>query len=210
MNKTQNQENIKLLENKLELDKLMSENYYPVNIAMVKYLGIEPALFFSAAYEQMEFMGADLSKDNTLSVRTISEKTGLSSVKQKKAIEVLKQHKLIDVYIRPGYPKVRKISFNLLEIENLKKELENFRIQKYTEQELAKYEFKRKVERKKQEFCIEQRRKEENEQWYRLFPELKELTDDPSTYIQEHREWWNKRYGTPSVQPARRWNGFSF
>ena len=32
--------------NKLELDKLMSENYYPVNITMVKYLGIDAALFF--------------------------------------------------------------------------------------------------------------------------------------------------------------------
>ena len=83
--------------NKLELDKLMSENYYPVNITMVKYLGIEPALFFSAAYEQMDFMRADLNKYNTFSVKTASEKTGLSSVKQKKAIEVLKQHNLIAI-----------------------------------------------------------------------------------------------------------------
>ena len=182
--------------NKLELDKLMSENYYPVNITMVKYLGIDAALFFSAAYEQMDFMRADLNRYNTFSVKTASEKTGLSSVKQKKAIEVLKQHNLIDVCITPGYPKVRKISFNLSEIEIFKKELEDFKFKSHLEKEQAKYEFKQKVQSKKQEFHLEQHRKATNERWFKEFPELRELTDDPFSYVQEHKEWKEKDYNS--------------
>ena len=182
--------------NKLELDKLMSENYYPVNITMVKYLGIDAALFFSAAYEQMDFMRADLNKYNTFSVKTASEKTGLSSVKQKKAIEVLKHHNLINVCITPGYPKVRKISFNLSEIESFKNELEDFRFKSHLEKEQAKNEFKRKVQSKKQEFLFEQHHKATNERWFEEFPELRELTDDPVSYVQEHKEWLEKDYNS--------------
>ena len=187
---------LKTKQNKLCLDEMMAENYYPVNITMVKYLGIEAALFFSALYEEMDFMRADLTKYNTFSIRTAREKTGLTATKQKKAIEVLEQYGLIDVCIQQGYPKVRKISFNLSELGNFKNELENFRFKNYLEKEQAKHEFKRKVQSKKQEFHFEQHHKARNERWFEEFPELRELTDDPDSYVQEHKEWKEKDYNS--------------
>lgn len=200
---------LKTKQNKLCLDEMMAENYYPVNITMVKYLGIEAALFFSALYEQMDFMRADLNKYNTFSIRTAREKTGLTPAKQKKAIEVLERHGLIDVCIQSGYPKVRKISFNLSEIESFKNELEDFRFKSYLEKEQAKYEFKRKVQSKKQEFHLEQHRKATNERWFKEFPELRELTDDPVSYVQEHKEWKEKDYNSLG-KPVDKFWVFSF
>ena len=190
---------LKTKQNKLCLDEMMAENYYPVNITMVKYLGIEAALFFSALYEEMDFMRADLLKYNTFSIRTAREKTGLTPAKQKKAIEVLKRLGLIDVYIQPGYPKVRKIKFNLSLICEFYEELKDFRCRTFLETDEAKRKFKEKVRENKEEYLIkknEEHQKKENEYLYQRFPELRELTDDPSSYVMENKEWFYKVYFT--------------
>ena len=32
-----------------------------------------------------------------------------------------------------------------------------------------------------------------NDEWYNMFPELNELTDNPISYVFEHTEWITKR-----------------
>ena len=196
MQKENNKNKINLEQNKLELDWMMTENYYPVNITMVKYLGIEAALFFSALYEEMDFMKADLSNYNTFSIRTAREKTGLPPAKQKKAIAILQLHKLIETRIIHGFPSSRKIRFKLETIKEFKDELANFRRKKHHETGEAKREFKEKIKKSKQDYCEKKYKeilKEMNDEWYNMFPELNELTDNPISYVFEHTEWITKR-----------------
>ena len=225
MTKEQFKQNVKTSQGKLDLDLIMTENYYPVNITMVKYLGIEATLFFSAYYEQMEFMHADLTKYNTFSVRMAMERTGLSALKQKKAIEVLKSHNLIETYVQPGYPKVRKIKCNLVHVEYLRKKLEEFEFADYRKTSLAKVQFKEKINNEKKKFFDELELKAEREYYADL--ELEKWAEEQmlaeqknidewvaahpgEDYYEAHRIQTDACYAAPPTQPARSFNGFTF
>ena len=96
--------------------EVITANFIPVNMWMVRYLGIDATLFLSAAYEEFLFLE---SKGKTYSDNSIvftynkaQFKIGLGKDRQKKAIEILKKHELIDCIIKNGIPKTRIISFN--------------------------------------------------------------------------------------------------
>ena len=109
---------------------LLTANAIPLNLWLVKYMGLDATLFLSAAYEEFVF----LRKKNklytwnsiALSNRKIKQKTGLGETRQKKAVEVLEKNGVLRVAINNGIPKKRIVYFDFGMFEYLTNRLDGF------------------------------------------------------------------------------------
>ena len=107
-------EELKRLDDEVSFAELITSDFIPLNIWLVKYLGLDAALFLSAAYEEVMFfrsLGKEPTEWISLTKNKIKSKTGLGAARQKSAIEVLEEHHLIEVKTMNTVPKIRKIKF---------------------------------------------------------------------------------------------------
>ena len=139
-------EELKRFDDEVKFSNLITSDFIPLNIWLVRYLGLDATLFLSAAYEEVMFfrsLGKEPTEWISLTKSKIKSKTGLGAARQQSAIEVLKNKNLIEVRNTEFVPKVRQIKFNYSEVNFLIEELEVF---KFKESEL-----KRKKRRELQE-----------------------------------------------------------
>ena len=110
--------------------EVITSDFIPVNMWMVKYLGLDATLFLSAAYEELLYLrskGKARTADSLFfSKRKAQQKTGLGEKRQKKAIEILANHNLINCRVENGIPNRRLITFSFGNFQSFKNELDDF------------------------------------------------------------------------------------
>ena len=92
------EEELKILKNEVEFSRMINSNILPLNMNLIKYLGLDAALFLSAAYEEVMFfrsLGKEPTEWISLTKNKIKSKTGLGAARQQSAIEVLRNKNLI-------------------------------------------------------------------------------------------------------------------
>ena len=123
------EEELKKLKNEVEFSRMINSNILPLNMNLIKYLGLDAALFLSAAYEEVMFfrsLGKEPTEWISLTKNKIKSKTGLGAARQQSAIEVLKNKNLIEVRNTEFVPKVRQIKFNYKIITTFQRDLNSF------------------------------------------------------------------------------------
>ena len=141
-------EELKRLDDEVSFAELITSDFIPLNIWLVKYLGLDAALFLSAAYEEVMFfrsLGKEPTEWISLTKNKIKSKTGLGAARQQSAIEVLKNKNLIEVRNTEFVPKVRQIKFNYSEIGNLNEALEDFKYEESDQKYKKRKEFQEKL-----------------------------------------------------------------
>ena len=209
---------VEQLKNEVEYANLITSSFIPLNMWLVRFLGLDAALFLSAAYEEVIYLRTRLKEVSghfALTKKKVQSKTGLGSARQKSAIEVLEKHNLIDVIVRPGVPKVREIRINYKEIHNFNEKLNEF-----IELELKKTKEKREEFRTR----LETVRYDFRQKLYSEQCELEFMEQDPPAHepipvdydvpYNDFRKTVFKEpkpcYAAPQYEPARSFNGFTF
>ena len=129
---------------------LLTSHYIPVNIWLIRYLGLDAALFLSAVFEELFYL-KEIGKatyyvsDVKFSVRKAQMKTGLGETRQRKAIKVLESHNLLKAYNTGWVPSYRNISFNFSGFRAFENELNNFINKETTKSKKTKEEFEKKM-----------------------------------------------------------------
>ena len=149
------EEELKKLKNEVEFSRMINSNILPLNMNLIKYLGLDAALFLSAAYEEVMFfrsLGKEPTEWISLTKNKIKSKTGLGAARQKSAIEVLEEHHLIEVKTMNTVPKIRKIKFNYNIITTFQRDLNSFLDDNLIKKRESQDEFKKKMNEKSKEF----------------------------------------------------------
>ena len=214
-------------ENESAALRVITTHYIPVNTWLIKYLGLDAALFLSAAYEELFYLrqiGKVKDDDFAVkfSVRKAQMKTGLGEARQRKAIDVLKSHGLIGTYNTGWVPSYRNIAFNFAVFKSFEQELNDFINKETIKNKKIKEEFDKKMKdvhddcvnkkiKEQKEFeldfekCAEEQRLAEQkaiEEW--------ETEHPGEDYYEAHRIQTDACYAAPPTQPARSFNGFTF
>ena len=110
--------------------EVITSDFIPVNMWMVKYLGLDATLFLSAAYEELLYLRSKgkirMGDSLFFSKRKAQQKTGLGENRQKKAIEILANHHLITCRVDNGIPNRRVVTFSFGNFKSFKDELDDF------------------------------------------------------------------------------------
>lgn len=116
--------------NEAKAAEIITSNFIPVNMWMIKFLGLDATLFLSAAYEEFLFLRSKHKIYDSHSIffskRKAQQKTGLGEDRQKKAIEVLTKHDLLLCGVINDIPKKRIISFKFKSFYAFGDELSEF------------------------------------------------------------------------------------
>ena len=153
------EEELKILKNEVEFSRMINSNILPLNMNLIKYLGLDAALFLSAAYEEVMFfrsLGKEPTEWISLTKNKIKSKTGLGAARQKSAIEVLEEHHLIEVKTMNTVPKIRKIKFNYNIITTFQRDLNSFLDDNLIKKRESQDEFKKKMNEKSKKFYEEE------------------------------------------------------
>lgn len=209
---------IEQLESEVKFAELITSSFIPLNMWLVRYLGLDAALFLSAAYEEVIYLrnkGKEVSGHFALTKKKIQSKTGLGAARQKSAIEVLKKHNLIDVCIRNEVPKVREVKINYKEIHTFNEKLNEFVELELKTTKEKKEEFRTRLQNVRREM----RKKLHDEQWGLEFMEQDPPAHEPIPvgYDVPYNEFRKNEfkepkpcYAAPQYEPARSFNGFTF
>lgn len=206
---------------------LLTSHYIPVNIWLIRYLGLDAALFLSAVFEELFYL-KEIGKatyyvsDVKFSVRKAQMKTGLGETRQRKAIKVLESHNLLKAYNTGWVPSYRNISFNFSGFRAFENELNNFINKETTKSKKTKEEFEKKMKVIHDDYVNKKikEQKESNlelEKWAeeQMLAEQKKIEEWEAAhpgedYYEAHRIQTDACYAAPPVQPARSFNGFTF
>lgn len=153
------EEELKRLKNEVEFSRMINSNILPLNMNLIKYLGLDAALFLSAAYEEVMFfrsLGKEPTEWISLTKSKIKSKTGLGAARQQSAIEVLRNKNLIEVRNAGCVPKVRQIKFNYNIITTFQRDLNSFLDDNLIKKRESQDEFKKKMNEKSKEFYKEE------------------------------------------------------
>lgn len=130
--------------------RVITSHYIPLNVWLIRYLGLDAALFLSAVYEELLYLkekGKAKLYDSQVrfSTRKAKLKTGLGETRQRKALEVLESHHLLSTYKEGWIPTYRNIVINFQQFPDFETKLNEF-ISKETEKsKKTKEEFEQKM-----------------------------------------------------------------
>lgn len=201
-------------ENESATLRVITTHYIPVNTWLIKYLGLDAALFLSAAYEELFYLrqiGKVKDDDFAVkfSVRKAQMKTGLGEARQRKAIDVLKSHGLIGTYNTGWVPSYRNIAFNFAVFKSFEKELNDFISKETIKNKKIKEEFDKKM-KDVHDDCVNKKIKEQRLAEQKAVIEEWETAHPGEDYYEAHRIQTDACYAAPPTQPARSFNGFTF
>ena len=195
---------------------LLTSHYIPVNIWLIRYLGLDAALFLSAVFEELFYLkeigkATYYGSDVKFSVRKAQMRTGLGETRQRKAIKVLESHNLLKAYNTGWVPKYRNISFNFSGFRAFENELNNFINKETTKSKKSKEEFEKKMKvihddyvNKKEKWAEEHILAEHKKfaEWVAAHP--------GEDFYEAHRIQTDACYLEPPIVPAGKFNGFTF
>lgn len=201
-------------ENESATLRVITTHYIPVNTWLIKYLGLDAALFLSAAYEELFYLrqiGKVKDDDFAVkfSVRKAQMKTGLGEARQRKAIDVLKSHGLIGTYNTGWVPSYRNIAFNFAVFKSFEQELNDFISKETIKNKKIKEEFDKKM-KDVHDDCVNKKIKEQRLAEQKAVIEEWETAHPGEDYYEAHRIQTDACYAAPPTQPARSFNGFTF
>lgn len=109
-----------------ELKSLFTERHNNLSVPMIRLFGLDAAVLLSEIYSQWRIkQKKDTYTDRiNLYVASTQFNTGLSPVRQRKALKVLSDYGIITFWVS-GYPKIRTVRFNVKAFDKLKYDLEN-------------------------------------------------------------------------------------
>ena len=130
--------------------RVMTSHYIPVNTWLIRYLGLDAALFLSAAYEELFYLKEigkikQFENDVRFSIRKAQMKTGLGEARQRKAIKVLESHNLLRVYNDGWIPTYRTIKFLFSNFVKFENELNDFINKETIKNKKEKEKFNKKM-----------------------------------------------------------------
>lgn len=106
-----NQKTREALENEAKYILELEENYIPLNIWSIKLLGLDAALMLAALYEDHLYQRSKGNSDHfKCSINMIKRRIGLSESRQRKAIQVLIKHGLIQNYLNRSVDEQGKVN----------------------------------------------------------------------------------------------------
>ena len=161
--------------------EVITSDFIPVNMWMIKYLGLDATLFLSAAYEEFLYLR---TKNKTyyknsliFSRRKAQQKTGLGEDRQKKAIETLSKQGLLYCRVEDGIPKKRVITFSFNSFHVFKNRLDQFIKSEIETTKNNREKFNDKMQHIRKAAC------EAHEQAYKLEWEAKHPGQNYDDYI---------------------------
>lgn len=106
------------------LKSLFTDHHNNLSVPMIRLFGLDAAVLLSEIYSQWRIKQKQEKCINTINLYVASTQfnTGLSPIRQRKALKVLSDYGIISVWVY-GYPKIRRVRFNAWKIDKLKCDL---------------------------------------------------------------------------------------
>ena len=107
-----------------ELKSLFNDHHNNLSVPMIRLFGLDAAVLLSEIYSQWRMKQKKDQSINTIDLYVASTQfdTGLTPVRQRKALKILSDYGIISVFIW-GYPKRRRVRLNAYAIGKLKCDL---------------------------------------------------------------------------------------
>lgn len=116
-------------EEELIASKMITFNYIPVNPWLGRFIGFDAALMLGVIFEKAAYLkkvSGNIKEDISMSINYVKQITGMGEERQKKAINVLKEHGLIDCWNRGSFPKRRHFSIKVGKYKEFNEKLKVF------------------------------------------------------------------------------------
>ncbi|MBE6142399.1 MAG: hypothetical protein E7177_00225 [Erysipelotrichaceae bacterium] len=116
-------------EEELIASKMITFNYIPVNPWLGRFIGFDAALMLGVIFEKAAYLkkvSGNIKEDISMSINYVKQITGMGEERQKKAINVLKEHDLIECWNRGSFPKRRHFSIKVGKYKEFNEKLKVF------------------------------------------------------------------------------------
>ena len=147
-------------EEELIASKMITFNYIPVNPWLCRFIGFDAALMLGLIFEKAAYskqVSGNLKEDISMSINYVKQITGMGEERQKKAINVLKEHGLIECWNRGSFPKRRHFCIKVGKYKEFNEKLTVFIESKLDKKNSIKESFRRDMTHLRNEWLDKQR-----------------------------------------------------